>query len=222
MARRDDSGEGQPEGLRARRKRETRAALLDAARDLFEAQGFEATTIREVASAAGVGTGTVFNYFADKRELLFEALYEDLEAAREATLASIDAGAPVVAQLERLGAGFFEAYARRPRLSRVLLGEALLADGEWAGRFRAQVEQVAERAVVILSAARARGEVDASVEPRVATLAFISFYYFILLSHVQAHEQLPLDAMTRQLRALLAQHLRVSPASQVEEAERGE
>lgn len=217
----DDSGDEQVEGLRARRKRETRAVLLDAARDLFEAQGFEATTIREVAAAAGVGTGTVFNYFVDKRELLFEALYDDLEAAREATLASIDEGAPALAQLERLGVGFFEAYARRPRLSRVLLGEALLADGEWARRFRGQVEGVAERAVVILSAAQARGEVGAEVEPRVATLAFISFYYFILLSHVQAHAQLPVDAMSRQLRVLLAQHLRVTSGEQDGEVERG-
>jgi AcrR family transcriptional regulator len=44
----------------------TRKRILDAARRLFADNGFEATTTRDIAQAAGIATGTLFNYFATK------------------------------------------------------------------------------------------------------------------------------------------------------------
>ncbi|MEU8820193.1 TetR family transcriptional regulator [Actinoplanes sp. NPDC048796] len=57
--------------LRDRKRARTRQALVEAAADLFERQGFEATTIAEVAAAAEIGTRTFFSYFPAKEELLF-------------------------------------------------------------------------------------------------------------------------------------------------------
>lgn len=48
--------------------------ILAAALDLFEKQGFDGTAVPEIAEAAGVGTGTIYRYFATKEEL-FNALY---------------------------------------------------------------------------------------------------------------------------------------------------
>jgi AcrR family transcriptional regulator len=61
----------QPVSLRDRKRARTRAALLDAAADLFERKGFEHTTVAEIAAAAEIGTRTFFGHFASKEDLLF-------------------------------------------------------------------------------------------------------------------------------------------------------
>jgi len=59
-------------GLRATKKRRARAALLVAAVDLFEEQGFGATRVAEIAERAEVSHATFFNYFAGKDGLVSE------------------------------------------------------------------------------------------------------------------------------------------------------
>jgi AcrR family transcriptional regulator len=57
--------------LRERKRERTRQALVDAALELFERNGYEATTVAEIAARAEVGTRTFFNYFPTKEDLLF-------------------------------------------------------------------------------------------------------------------------------------------------------
>jgi AcrR family transcriptional regulator len=56
-------------GSRAEQRRRTEARILDAAAQVFAADGYERTTIRGVASAAGVDAGLVMHYFGSKQEL---------------------------------------------------------------------------------------------------------------------------------------------------------
>jgi AcrR family transcriptional regulator len=64
------------EGRRERRKRELRARIYECARELFLSQGFEATTVAQIAEAADVAQGTFFNHFASKQALLQEITLE--------------------------------------------------------------------------------------------------------------------------------------------------
>ena len=60
-----------------RKKDDTlRGTLLDSARALADTEGIEAVNIRSLAKRAGVATGTVYNYFSDKNEILL-ALTEE-------------------------------------------------------------------------------------------------------------------------------------------------
>lgn len=72
------------EGLRERKKRETRAAISEVATALFFKRGFDAVTIDDVARAAGVSKMTVFNYFARKEDLMFDREAEGFELLRSA------------------------------------------------------------------------------------------------------------------------------------------
>ena len=51
---------------------EARARLREAALDLYEERGYEATTTAQIAETAGVTERTYFRHFADKREVLFD------------------------------------------------------------------------------------------------------------------------------------------------------
>jgi len=76
-----------PLGRREAKKREVRAAIIDAALALFARDGFEATTMDDIAARAGVSRRTVFRYFPSKEALTapghrgrirrFEAMLED-------------------------------------------------------------------------------------------------------------------------------------------------
>jgi AcrR family transcriptional regulator len=82
-----------PRGRRERNKLEKRARLIQAARRLFAAKGFDATTMQEIASAADLGAGTVYLYAPSKEDLLVQVSCEDLHAAFErATVAAGAAG----------------------------------------------------------------------------------------------------------------------------------
>jgi AcrR family transcriptional regulator len=54
------------------RAQQTRAAIVAAALALFRERGYEATTMREIASRAGVSTGNAYYYFSSKEELIQE------------------------------------------------------------------------------------------------------------------------------------------------------
>jgi AcrR family transcriptional regulator len=60
------------EGLRERKKRQTREAIAAAAMELFTERGFDAVTVADVAEAADVSEKTVYNYFPTKEELVFQ------------------------------------------------------------------------------------------------------------------------------------------------------
>lgn len=70
--------------LRDRKRARTRQALVDAATDLFERNGYDATTIADIAAAAEIGTRTFFSYFPTKEDLLFPETDIRVGAAVEA------------------------------------------------------------------------------------------------------------------------------------------
>jgi AcrR family transcriptional regulator len=67
-------------GRREATKQANRAAILDAAREVFAELGYGAATVRDIVRRTDLATGTFYNYFPDK-EAIFRALVE--ESARQ-------------------------------------------------------------------------------------------------------------------------------------------
>jgi AcrR family transcriptional regulator len=61
-------------GLRERKKQKTRDTIVRVALELFDEQGYEQTTIAEIAEAAEVSPRTIFAYFPSKEDILFSNL----------------------------------------------------------------------------------------------------------------------------------------------------
>jgi AcrR family transcriptional regulator len=87
------------EGRLARRKARTRAAILDAAGRLFHTQGFDGTSIQQVAELADTGVGTVYGYFSSKEEILHEVLRAHSDEAVERYLRAIGQETPPIEKL---------------------------------------------------------------------------------------------------------------------------
>jgi AcrR family transcriptional regulator len=60
----------------------TRRRILEAARECFSRDGFEAATTRDIAARAGIAAGTLFNYFPAKEAIAMALVAEALGAAR--------------------------------------------------------------------------------------------------------------------------------------------
>ena len=82
--RQDDASP--PEGLRARKRRQTRQRIAEAGLRLFRKNGFEATTLDAIATAADISRRTLFHYF-DSKEAILAAWESGVEDAFRAALA---------------------------------------------------------------------------------------------------------------------------------------
>jgi AcrR family transcriptional regulator len=104
-------------GVRQAQKEATRARVLDAARELFDTQGYQGTTIREIASHAGVSVGSVFTCYASKGEILSAVM----DGRLEGLYAELDRVVPhlrgsVADRLRSVYGIFFSVEARRSKL----------------------------------------------------------------------------------------------------------
>ena len=60
-------------------KEATRLKVLQVAEELFNSQGFRETTSRDLASAAGIAAGTIFNYFPSKEAIVLQLVCDALD-----------------------------------------------------------------------------------------------------------------------------------------------
>jgi AcrR family transcriptional regulator len=102
-------------------KQATRQRILECARELFERDGFDRASTRDIARAAGIATGTLFNYFATKEAIAMTLVAEALDAARE----DFQKKPPPAASLAEDLFAFVAAALRRLRPHRAYLDTVL-------------------------------------------------------------------------------------------------
>jgi AcrR family transcriptional regulator len=84
-----------PPSLRERKKAKTRKVLADTATELFAEQGFDHTTVEEIAEACDVSPRTFFRYFSSKEDVLFAAGDERLRQLLDAIRSRPSGEAPL-------------------------------------------------------------------------------------------------------------------------------
>ena len=99
----------------------TRDRLLQAARELFTAEGFHGTTTPLISSRAGVAEGTIYRHFPSKQALL-NAVFQDAQQWGIATIReAASQGGRVGDRLGALARTWLDTAAERPALMRMLL-----------------------------------------------------------------------------------------------------
>lgn len=186
----------------------TNKAIKSAAREAMQTDGFQRTTIRKIASLAGVSTGAVMVHFRSKEELLFEVFYDDIQQISNRVMSNLDLMRPLNESLKSIGESFLDGYSREPEVYADFLEHSLFAIGVWGDRFREQVEEVGKRIATLFVAAAERGEIDRErLDVRADVTAFFAHYYFVLMNQIKSRFA-NLDTGKQQLAMLIDQHCR--------------
>ena len=95
-------------GRRERKKLQSRKMILEAAISEFSKKGYKETSVADIMTAADLGIGTFYNYFASKEELLFSLLgrlgeticmaLAEARSAERSSLELLEVGARVTAK----------------------------------------------------------------------------------------------------------------------------
>ncbi|HEX5142803.1 MAG TPA: TetR family transcriptional regulator [Mycobacterium sp.] len=117
-------GENATVGLRERKKQRTRATLIDVAVELCLEQGYENTTVDQIAARADVSPRTFSRYFAAK-DAVFMALLEDLVEAVAVELRDIPAEVPELTAMRDAHLAALRHAGVVPRLSDERIGRML-------------------------------------------------------------------------------------------------
>ena len=177
----DDRNKPAALGRRERNKREKRARIVAAARELFERQGFGSTTTQQIADAADIGTGTLFLYARTKEDLLVMVFQNEmLETARQ-IFAIQPTGQDIVDRLMAVFNRMADYHARDIDLARLLLRELVMSQTEAR---RSDIDELMDAIHDGLTAIIQDGGRVANA-PLVARSAF-ALYYFALISWVGA------------------------------------
>jgi AcrR family transcriptional regulator len=180
--------------LRDRLKESTRAAVLEAAERVFAERG-AAARMEDLAAAAGVAVGTLYNYFADR-----DALLEDLLAERRrelwTTLNAAQQGIPAQATEQRLVA-FLTALLAHIRAHWGLFTLILLDDEAprrpRGARKRSLGAELHARASVLTRAFVERGVFDASAADLYPAM-LLGMLKGVVVQHMREHRAPPPDA----------------------------
>ena len=149
--------------LRDRQKNETRQQIQDAARVLITERGFEKTTMRALAKAAGVGLGTISLHFKDKKSLLLASFHEEIGCVSMGAIESVPRDEPVREQLLYILREIYGYYSTQTRYLRVVVKEALFTRGEWREPFDLQINVAISLMGELIEAAKERGEVKPDI-----------------------------------------------------------
>jgi AcrR family transcriptional regulator len=130
----------------AQRRDQTRARLLDAAKELFSQHGYHRTQVMDIVSSARVSAGTFYRYFEDKQGIFFAIAEElsshELEDARKARAMVLESPdfASAVRNMVHFLERHFERVVERAPLYRALHNSGVVdlrRDHAWVMRDRA-------------------------------------------------------------------------------------
>ncbi|WP_249228021.1 TetR/AcrR family transcriptional regulator [Kutzneria sp. CA-103260] len=168
------------EGLRERKKRQTRRLLSDTATEMFLARGFDAVRVAEIAAACGVSEKTVYNYFPTKESLVVDHPDAAIEALRpalaDAAVSPVDAVLGILDRELRAVASWLAAQPDPAAAAERFRRFGALVEATPA--LRAYQRDMADRLVAVAAealAARAGLSPD-DPEPQIAATALVGLW----------------------------------------------
>jgi len=157
-----------------------RERILDAAIELFSARGIAATTLRAIATEAGVTPALLHYYFKSKETLVGVLLDERIAPFVAVSAAPLLAPLPSPRATLRL---FLETHMRNlaanPWMPRLMAREVLSEGGQLREHMQAQFSTVlSPKTLMLIVAAQRRGEIRDDLNPVLVGLSLISLAVF--------------------------------------------
>ncbi|MGE5673355.1 MAG: TetR/AcrR family transcriptional regulator [Mycobacterium leprae] len=163
---------------------ERKRQICDAAITVFANRSYGTATTTEVAQQAGVSQATVFKYFATKRELFLAVLSLTTDLVEERWQADADGQASPLAGLRAIARTYAMMAATQQDAFRVRIRAVAESDDpEIQAAARSSYERLVCFVQGLVEAARAQGELPATVDPRAAAWYFLSVGQGFNLNH---------------------------------------
>lgn len=162
---------------RERNKRDKQNRIIGAARALFQSQGYQQTTLGQIAAAAGVGTGTLFLYASSKEDLVILVFLDEMSDVVESSFRRRAPTAPVQTQLLDFLHGIIEYHAQDLDIARTLMRElTFLSNPDRADSVTQVADAIIARIRTILDWGVAQGEIDLERTDLVSQILFSVYF----------------------------------------------
>jgi TetR/AcrR family transcriptional regulator, cholesterol catabolism regulator len=182
---------------RERRKQEVESRIRAVALELFKAQGFEETTVEQIAARADVAKGTFFNYFPRKEAVLWSIAEDVLNEVLEEIGEPGSWRGPALEQVRRIFLHFASLAERNRALYRTLMMENMRRFWDRGCQQTPGEEEFRDVIRGILRKGRQEGELRAEVDEHTAASLVEAAYMTTML------EWLREDTSRREIKATL-------------------
>jgi AcrR family transcriptional regulator len=182
----------------------TRSALVQAAREVFERDGFLAARITDITETAGVAAGSFYTYFTSKEDAFAAVMAEVQEEMLHPKLREITDGDDPLAVIEAANRAYLAAYRRNARLMALMEQVSHIDEGFRRIRMR-RVRAFEERNAAAVRALQQKGLADPTLDPRLTARAVSAMVSRVAyLRYVQGYGNESSETLVRTLSALWA------------------
>ena len=168
--------------IREEKKKKTKQAIMDAAITLFSTNGFENTSIEELAKVAGVGKGTVYGYFQTKTEILHAFCEYELDQIHKELVKQANPDAPILEQILTIYMTEFNHVTQNKEFGRIFMRQTVFPDENDAQDHLEIDDKYFQLLFPILKKAQDRGELRKNMELLHITGHFYGLYILIMSS----------------------------------------
>ena len=190
----------------------TRQALVNAARKVFERDGFLDARIIDIATAAGVASGSFYTYFNSKEDVFAAVMEEVNEEMLHPRLREFADRDDPVSVIEAANRSYLAAYRRNVKLM-ALMEQVAQIDEQFRRLRLRRVRSFTERNAQAIAQLQQRGLADPELDPQLAAQALSAMVgrmaYF---RYVQGFGNTSVDTLARTLTRLWAGALGIPPS----------
>ena len=166
--------------VREEKKQRNKQAIVEAAISLFSEQGYENTSIEQIARAAGVGKGTVYSYFQTKKDLLKGFCEYELEKIHLELVKRSNQDASILEQMLTIYMTEFHHVTQNREFGRLYMRESIFPKDADVQDDMETDEKYFQMLFPILQKGQERGELRKDVELLYITAHFYSLYIMII------------------------------------------
>jgi len=169
---------------RERSKADKMRRILAAGEKLFSKQGFDGTTVQQIADEADVAVGTLFLYISDKSELLLRLFHDATDLELEQAVRRMKAGRKFLPAVRRFLEDLILPYEKDRELAKVFWREFLFHKGEVRAELDKQASEILRALAEVIAIAQKRGDIDQRVDPAVGALQLYAIFHATLAFHL--------------------------------------
>jgi AcrR family transcriptional regulator len=169
---------------RERSKADKMRRILAAGEKLFSKQGFDGTTVQQIADEADVAVGTLFLYISDKSELLLRLFHNATDLELEQIVRRMKANRKFLPAVLRFLEDLLLPYEKDRELAKVFCREFLFHKGEVRAELDKQASEILGALGEMIAIAQKRGDIDKRVDPAVGALHFYAIFNSTLAFHL--------------------------------------